>query len=62
MELKQKAIEKIKSCERREDFSTNNLCGFYYDQEKEHKKPKACFCEVCQEFMKFFNIREDELI
>jgi len=35
--------------------------NFVSDTEKKHKKDRACFCDVCQEFMEYFDISEDEL-
>lgn len=54
--LKQEAIKHITTCQNREDFSTNNRCGFYYDEYKQNIKPSPIFCDVCNWIIKFFNI------
>ncbi len=55
--LREEAINHIKKCKNVENFSTNNKCGFYYDEEKKQLKPRPIFCEVCEWIKRFFNIR-----
>ena len=59
--LRQEAIKRIKSCDRTEDFTTNNMCGFYYDTDKKDRKPRASFCELCKRDIWFYNLTEEEL-
>ena len=55
------AINRINNCENKEDFSTNNKCGFYWDEEKKERKFKPCFCDICEELIDLFEIKKEEL-
>ena len=55
------AIERINNCQRQEDFSTNNMCGFFWYEEKKERKFKPCFRDICEELMDLFKIKKEEL-
>ena len=61
LDYRSEAINRINNCENKEDFSTNNKCGFYWDEEKQERKFKACFCEICESFIDLFEIGYEEL-
>lgn len=59
-DLREEAKNWVENCNNREDFATNNECGFYYDKEKKQIKPRPVFCDACRRFIKFFNLQGKE--
>lgn len=59
--IRKEAIKRVKDCKNKEDFTTNNMCGFYEDEEKKYPKSKPIFCEVCQREIWFNNLMEEDL-
>lgn len=58
---KQEIINLIKACKNTEDFTTNNMCGFYDDEEKKFPKPIPVFCDVCKKLIDIFNLTIEDL-
>lgn len=60
-DVRQNAIKWVKNCENTEDCTTHNMCGFYYDRKKTHKKNRPVFCCCCLRTMEMNNLTVEDI-